>query len=127
MFKQDTALIVENNTDIRNYITSILKQQLNYQLVLAVPDTKSAYSIINSGTQSIDWIFFEWDINSQEANDFLKKIRESSIYADIPFIFMTHKNNNTFLKNVIQLGATDYLIKPFTLSISHIPQVKKSL
>lgn len=44
----------------------------------------------------------------------LEQIRSHSATANIPFIFLTAKNDRASLRQGMELGADDYLTKPFT-------------
>ena len=44
----------------------------------------------------------------------LTTLREEPLTATIPFIFLTAKADKTDLRQGMELGADDYLTKPFT-------------
>jgi len=46
----------------------------------------------------------------------LKKIRQSQKFASTPFVFMTAKVEQDDMKKGMELGANDYLVKPFKLA-----------
>ncbi len=46
--------------------------------------------------------------------DVLKKLQENEITASIPFIFLTAKADKPSIRYGMELGADDYLTKPFT-------------
>jgi CheY-like chemotaxis protein len=43
----------------------------------------------------------------------LQKLRNHSQTAQIPFVFLTAKSEKTDIRSAMELGADDYLMKPF--------------
>lgn len=56
----------------------------------------------------------------------LKQVRGNDEYASIPFVFMTAKVEQDDIKKGMDLGADDYLVKPFKLA-QLIETIKKNL
>ena len=56
------------------------------------------------------------DINMPNMNGYqvLEKLRQNPTTALIPFIFLTAKGERSFMRHGMELGADDYLSKPFT-------------
>lgn len=59
------------------------------------------------------------DINLPDGNglDFLKEIREKSNMSNIPIILLTANDLEMDIVNGLELGADDYITKPFSLAV----------
>ena len=118
MLEHDTALIVDRLADVRQYIASILLRQLGCRRVLQAANCSQARAILDSGTEFINWIFYDWDLpDDTEPQRFLDELRQRPGCRDASILVTTRNYQRTTLDGVMQAGGTDYLIKPFTSSI----------
>jgi len=56
------------------------------------------------------------DLNMPEVDGFkaIKKLKKDARYCDIPVMFLSSKNDTETIKTAMDLGAADYIIKPFS-------------
>jgi len=56
------------------------------------------------------------DLNMPDVDGFkvIKKLKSDKQYCDIPFMFLSSKNDTKTIKTAMALGAADYIIKPFS-------------
>ncbi len=103
----ETILIVEDDKKIQNFITFALTNQgfscLNANTI------KSALNFI--ATQSIDVILLDLGLPDGDGIDLLKQIRE---FSDIPVIIVSARDQDKEKATALDLGADDYLTKPFS-------------
>jgi CheY-like chemotaxis protein len=57
---------------------------------------------------------FPHPVKSQDSYGVLKALRQNPALATIPFIFLTAKADKMDLRRGMELGANDYMTKPFT-------------
>ena len=57
------------------------------------------------------------DVEMPEMNGFevIKKLKEDSRYRDIPVIFLTSRSDEDSRKEGLNLGAVDFITKPFDI------------
>lgn len=103
----NTILIVDDNEVNVDVLVHLLS---DYDLI-TVLDAKSAFEIVEN--ECIDLILLDVmmpEIDGYEACQILKK---STKTKDIPIIFLSAKNSNEDITNGFELGAVDYVTKPF--------------
>ncbi|MFZ0255743.1 MAG: response regulator [Gammaproteobacteria bacterium] len=117
MLQNDTALIVDRVADVRQYITSVLRRQLGCRRILQAANHPEAQAILDSGTELINWIFYDWDLPSTDPQPFLNVLRQRPGCRDANILITTRSQQKVVLEDALRAGGTDYLIKPFTSSI----------
>lgn len=107
--------------------------------ILIVDDTKSVHAFVRAllsksktittesvydGVQALerlkqkndfDIIFLDWEMPNLNGPDTLQKIK--SLGISTPVLMMTSKNSPEDIARVLELGASEYLMKPFTVDI----------
>jgi len=104
------VLIVEDEKDIRENIEDILICA-DYN-VLAAQNGKEALNILDSITPDV----IVSDVRMPELTGFelLKEISDNRNYGQIPFLLLTALSDRENIRYGMDLGADDYLLKPFT-------------
>ena len=92
-------------------------------LVLAYDTLKSFYSVsvVNSGIQAlkflesreVDLILLDIEMPVMNGIETLKKIKSVAETSEIPVIFLTGLDDSRIEAQCIELGAQDYIVKPF--------------
>ena len=62
-----------------------------------------------------DMILLDWEMPGKTGPEALAEIRESG--NKTPIIMLTSKNNTADIVRVLELGANEYVMKPFTVDI----------
>ncbi len=102
------VLIVEDNNDLREFIKTILKK--DYRLIEA-RNGKEGYQ--NSLTHMPDLIISDVMMPILDGDAMCKKLKSDQITAHIPVILLTAKSTSDDRINGLEVGADDYLVKPF--------------
>lgn len=103
-------LVVEDDKDVRQNICDLLEAE-KYHVVTA-----------NNGLEALevlqdyfpDLIICDVMMPEMNGHELLEKIATIVNYASIPFVFLTAKADPNDHRNSMNLGADDYLTKPFT-------------
>lgn len=105
-----TILIIEDDLSLSNGISLALKDS-EFTFVQA-QDLRSA----EQNMENLPFDLIILDINLPDGNglDFLKKLRQSSA---VPVIILTANDMETDVVTGLELGADDYITKPFSLMI----------
>lgn len=103
------VLVVEDNVDLNQFICSILTD--TYQ-------TASAYNGEEGLQQALhlkpDAIISDVMMPKMSGVQFVHALRKHSELLSVPVIILTAKADNTLCVSMLQEGAQDYMVKPFS-------------
>src|SRR4051812_3570996 len=102
-------LIIEDNDDIRESVVEIL-ELANYE-VAAANNGKSGIEIATR--QLPDLILCDIMMPELDGYGVLYLLAKKPETSAIPFIFLTAKAERTDIRKGMEMGADDYLTKPF--------------
>ena len=115
--KTFTFLIVEDSESMRHFIKNILKE-LGFKDLMIASDGIEAKKILEESLQPestrIDLIFCDWMMPKMSGIEVLKEVRSNQALKDIPFVMITTKKDPESIRQAIQEGVNDYVVKPFT-------------
>jgi DNA-binding NtrC family response regulator/signal transduction histidine kinase len=106
---KDLILIVDDNSDVRDYIKSILKSE--YQ-TLTAQDGNDAIEKLTRHSPSL--IISDIMMPVMDGYELCKRLKSSSEFSHIPFIFLTAKTDMEMKISGLEKGADDYIVKPFS-------------
>ncbi len=105
-----TILIIEDNLEIREGTAEILALTGDYE-ILTAPDGRAGVDMAIRHRPDI----ILCDIMMPELDGYgvLYMLGKNELTADIPFIFLTAKSERADIRKAMEMGADDYLTKPF--------------
>ncbi len=107
--KEFTILVVDDNrVNLRILEQALLKT--GYQ-VLTAPDGSTARNL--AGAHGPDLILLDIMMPGEDGFEVIKQLKNSAVTAHIPAIFLTSRNELEAKMNGFELGAVDYITKPF--------------
>lgn len=127
-FHDETILIVEDNVQIRNFITYILKQE-GFSYVTS-GTAQGALTELVSG--NIDLMLLDLGLPDFDGMEVIKKVRE---WNDLPIIVVSARDQDKEKAAALDAGADDYLTKPFSatelmarirVAIRHLRKIDRS-
>ena len=104
------VLVIDDEEDYRNVITMAL-QSADFEIISA---TNGLDGLAAAKIYAPDLILCDVNMPKMDGHTLLKMLKEESEFAGIPFIFLTGNSGKSDLRKGMQLGADDYLTKPFT-------------
>ena len=104
-----TILVIEDDSAIQEAIVDIL--ELQGLRVLSAPDGVAGVAVARA--QRPDLIICDIMMPFLDGYGVLARLRQYPQTATIPFIFLTAKTTQADFRQGMQLGADDYLAKPF--------------
>jgi two-component system sensor histidine kinase/response regulator len=105
-------LIIEDETSIRKNILEMLEME-GYE-GLEAEDGITGLAMAQDHVP--DLIICDITMPNLDGYEVLLELRKTPETATIPFIFLTARADRSFMRHGMELGADDYLTKPFTLS-----------
>jgi len=107
-----TILVIEDELELREEICDLLGFE-GYD-VLNAPNGKTG--VESATTYEPDLIVSDIAMPQMNGYEVLMALRNIPNTMNIPFIFLTAKADRSFVRHGMELGADDYLTKPFTNS-----------
>lgn len=103
-------LVIDDDTAIRDNLQELLEAE-GYEVVSAENGRRG----VDLARQLLpDLIICDIMMPELDGYGVLVEVRDDPVTATIPFIFLTAKIENADLRQGMNLGADDYLVKPFT-------------
>lgn len=108
----EKIVVIEDNQDVRNNLSEIL-QSADYQIF---PAENGASGLELIKREQPDLILCDIMMPEMDGYDVLRRVRNNQAVAATPFVFLTAKTAREDLSKGMELGADDYIMKPFTIS-----------
>lgn len=104
-----TVLIVDDKPEIRNLLNMFLSKDYD---IVAFENGKSAYEWLQAGNKP-DGIISDIQMPELDGRKFLSLIKSSGVFHSIPIIMLSSIHNSDERIKLLDMGADDYLVKPF--------------
>ncbi len=106
-----TILVVEDNEDLRE--NAVLVLTLEGYLVVSAVDGQAALDLLSAGECRPDLIVSDIAMPRLDGYGFFEAVHNNPTLRTIPFIFLTARGSRRDIRFGKELGADDYLVKPF--------------
>lgn len=103
-------LIVDDELSNLQLGINILKQQSNYNIIFA---TSGEQALERLKEHDFDLILLDIIMEPMDGFEVCREIKSNKKLKDIPIIFLTAKNDEESIQKGFNLGAVDYITKPF--------------
>lgn len=108
----DKIVVIEDNPDVRNNLKEIL-ESAGYTVDTA-ENGEIGLEVLKRTMP--DLILCDIMMPELDGYGLLKAVRNSKVLASTPFVFLTAKTAREDLSKGMELGADDYIMKPFTIA-----------
>ena len=115
-FKKPTILVVDDMTTTLLLLHDLLKD--TYEVKIAKSGTK-ALEILNA-PNDIDLILLDVEMPDINGYEVCKRIKNNETIKNIPIIFITGRTSQEDEEYGLNLGAIDYITKPFNKTITKL-------
>lgn len=109
------VLVVDDMPTIRDLVKTQLKNLGMRDLVEAADGETALEIVINqdiAGTP-IQLVISDWNMPKMTGLEFLKQIRASDKFAQLPFVLLTSESERDQVTEAIMSGVSQYIVKPF--------------
>ncbi len=107
---EKTILIVDDETAIRDMLRVAL-EMADYRCLEAA-DAQSAHSLIID--QKPDLVLLDWMLPGTSGIELARRLKRDEVTADTPLIMLTAKGEEDNKIQGLEVGADDYITKPFS-------------
>lgn len=107
----EKVLVIEDNLQVRENIIEILEAE-GYEMFQA---ENGAIGVDVARKKQPDLIICDIMMPQMDGFMVLEELRRNILTVNIPFIFLTAKDTRDDLRKGMQMGADDYISKPFTI------------
>ena len=108
------ALVVDDARTVRRILKRIL-EEAGYEAVEA-ENGRDALAWLASG-QRAHLVFVDWEMPEMNGISFVKAVRENPLYRDIRLVMVTKETRLHNVKEALDAGADEYIMKPFTREV----------
>ncbi len=108
--KNMRVLVVDDFQTMRRIIINLLKQ-LGFTNIVEAADGQQAFDKLED--DNIDLVISDWNMPNKTGMEFLKEVRASEKYKQLPFIMVTAEGKRENVVAAVQAGVSNYIVKPF--------------
>lgn len=106
-------LSIDDSKAVHAFLKECLKDS-GHQLTTA-PSGEEGLKVLADSNNQFDLIFLDWEMPGLTGPEVLDKIKAMGIKT--PVIMLTSKNDMTDIAGMLDKGASEYVLKPFTRDI----------
>ena len=108
------VLIADDQLYIQVFVERVFKKEFNFSVSKALNGVEA---LSKYDEDKPDIIFLDVSMPHMNGFEFLKELRNVRKDKTTPVVIMTANRNSQLFSQLIQLGVTDYLLKPFTYAL----------
>ena len=117
MEKAKRFLLVEDDTDDQEVFIEALQEIDPTLICITAINGEEALSILEGSSKRLpDYIFLDLNMPIMNGKEFLKTVKNNSLYKNIPVIIYTTSQQEKDEKETARFGASYYLTKPTSLA-----------
>lgn len=104
-------LVVDDSFTMRRIVKQVLTS-IGAQDFIEAKDGLDALAKLKEN--KIDLILTDWNMPEMDGMTFVKTVKATEHYKDIPIIMVTTESGKAEVVAALQEGVRDYVVKPFT-------------
>ncbi|HTZ18216.1 MAG TPA: response regulator [Dissulfurispiraceae bacterium] len=108
-FEGRRVLVVDDSLSVRKYITSFLNARK--LKTYSAANGNEALKVLQE--TEVDLIITDLEMPVMHGYEFVSRIRSSDRFKEIPIIVLTSRSTGKHKEKALELGADEYLVKPF--------------
>jgi DNA-binding response OmpR family regulator len=104
-------LLVEDDRIVSRLIENLMQRKGHF--IRTVADGRTASEFVNNGWEIPDLVLLDLMLPFVDGFDILSLIRANPRWENVPVIMLTSKGQEKNIIRAFELGANDYILKPF--------------
>lgn len=117
-------LVVEDNRVQARIVERCLREGSLHHDVTVVESSEEALDRLD-GDNDYDLLIIDWMLPGVSGLDFVRVLRGSASFRDIPIIMQTAKDRPEHVQQALEVGIDDYVVKPLLRCKSLSKKVSK--
>lgn len=109
----NSILLVEDEPELRDFLSSVFEE--NGYKTISVSAGKKAFEVLETFKPNL--MILDHNLPDIQGSQILTKIKGDAKFADVPVMFLTAVSNEDNIVNAFDMGADDYIEKPFSVNI----------
>ena len=105
------VLVVDDSLSVRRVLSSLITS-VGWNPI-AAKDGVEALEILQRGTRRPDVVLLDIEMPRMDGYELTSTLRGQDAYRDLPIVMLTSRAGEKHRKKAFDLGATDYLVKPY--------------
>lgn len=110
------VLIAEDNRDSAELLRGIL-EDMGIRHIEVVSDGRSALYALQNCSPPYDLVLCDWDMPEMSGLDVHRSVRTLAKLRDTHFVMVTAVSESNRIREAIQQGVNDYMVKPIDIEI----------
>ena len=112
-----TLLIIDDSAAVREELIDILTADGEFDIFLQATDGASGLKILSDPGQAVDVVCCDLNMPRMDGYELLRMARANPTLMNIPIIMVTAVSDDSDVVKAFELGANDFISKPFIPSI----------
>jgi signal transduction histidine kinase/DNA-binding response OmpR family regulator len=108
--EKPSILIVEDNMDMLKFLNALLSDTYN---IYTAGNGREALEVLDRN-ESIDLVLSDILMPQMNGHELMEKVHADERFAGLPVLFLPAVSDNIMKNTNLELGAVDYIIKPFS-------------
>ncbi len=104
-------MIVDDSVSVRRVAANLVQHQ--GWVAITARDGVEAFEILQRDPQRPDLVLLDVEMPRMDGFELLSTLRGLPQFSDLPIVMVTSRSGNKHQGKADELGATDYVIKPF--------------
>lgn len=109
MARRNQILIIDDDKSMCQLLDKLFEKK--YDVITKSDGMSAMYWLVEGNIP--DLIITDLDMPNLNGEEFIKNLRRSGYYKDVPFVIITGYNNKDQKVRIMKLGVHDFFIKPF--------------
>lgn len=115
---QSKILVIDDFETVRVFLRRALNE-LGMTNILEAANGKEALDLLKQQAAQNDpvvLVFCDWNMPEMTGIELLKEVRKTAQLEKTLFVMVTAESETGYLKDAVDQGVTDYIVKPFSVN-----------
>lgn len=112
MKRQFHILVVDEQWSMRQAVAASLRD-MGFREIFLAADALEAKRILQ--TERVAAVIADWNLSGMSGLELLHWVRGEQRFATLPFVLVTGKTDRERVRQAIEAGASEYLVRPYTV------------
>lgn len=114
IIKKRKLLIIDDDDLARNLLSSLLEDEYD---LLSAENGEIGYDLLNNNYKDLSLVLLDILMPVCDGIEFLERIQNNPLLSSVPIIIITSNDNTQTELQCLNLGAADFISKPFNVEI----------